>query len=239
MIVKIFTNLSSALESSPHIVLACCFVWGILSIILSPCHLSSIPLIVGFMSGQGNKPELKKAFVISSLFSIGIMISIALVGLITGLFGRLLGDIGIIGNSVMSLLFILIGLYMMGIMNIPFINKTQQSGIQRRGFLGAFILGLVFGIAIGPCTFAYMAPMLGIVFKTASSNLFYSLSLITAYAVGHCMIIIIAGSSFELTNKYLKLNDGSRVITILKKVCGVLVILTGIYMAKDILQIFI
>lgn len=88
MILELFSKLSQALEGSLHIALASSFVWGILSIVLSPCHLSSIPLIVGFMSGQGNKLTFKKAFVISSLFSVGILITIALVGLVTGLLGR-------------------------------------------------------------------------------------------------------------------------------------------------------
>ena len=41
---------------------------------------------------------------------------------------------------------------------------------KAKGLLAALILGLLFGIALGPCTFAYMAPVLGIVFQTAQTN---------------------------------------------------------------------
>ena len=50
---QLFNSLSHAVEGAPLIALGASFVWGILSIILSPCHLASIPLIVGFISGQG------------------------------------------------------------------------------------------------------------------------------------------------------------------------------------------
>jgi len=51
---------------------------------------------------------------------------------------------------------------------MPF-SGPGQVGMKRKGMLAAFILGLVFGIALGPCTFAYMAPMLAVTFKVAST----------------------------------------------------------------------
>ena len=69
--------------------------------------------------------------------------------------------------------------------------------MKRKGLLAAFILGLVFGIALGPCTFAYMAPMLGVTFKLAKTNSLYGASLLLAYGVGHCAVIVAAGMSTE------------------------------------------
>jgi len=89
MIIKLFEILSASLQAAPAVALAGAFAWGVLSILLSPCHLSSIPLIVGFISGAG-RVSAKRAFVLSALFSSGIMITIAAVGLITGLAGRIL-----------------------------------------------------------------------------------------------------------------------------------------------------
>ena len=50
---ELFTTLTHAVEGTPAIALAAAFIWGILSIVLSPCHLASIPLIVGFIGEQG------------------------------------------------------------------------------------------------------------------------------------------------------------------------------------------
>ncbi len=60
-------TLTKAVEGSAPIALAASFIWGILSILLSPCHLASIPLIVGFVSEQGSLTR-RRAFGISLLF---------------------------------------------------------------------------------------------------------------------------------------------------------------------------
>ena len=60
---------------------------------LSPCHLSSIPLIVGFISGQG-RVTTARAFGIAALFAAGILITIAGLGVATAAAGRMMGDVG-------------------------------------------------------------------------------------------------------------------------------------------------
>ncbi len=87
MMNAIFTTLSRAVEGTPLIALAAAFIWGILSVLLSPCHLSSIPLIVGFIDGQG-RMTTRRAFGLSLLFSVGILITIGIIGAITGAAGR-------------------------------------------------------------------------------------------------------------------------------------------------------
>ncbi len=229
MIETIFNWLFTAINSTPAFAMIGSFLWGILSIILSPCHLASIPLIVGFIDKQGIV-STKRAFFIASIFSIGILITIVLVGFITGLLGRILGDVGPYGNYFVAVIFFLVGLYLIGILPLPYFGQSGQPFLKRKGLLAAFILGLIFGIALGPCTFAYMAPMLGVVFSVASTKLFFAVSLILAYAIGHCSVIIFAGTFTGLVQQYLNWNEQSKGADILRKVCGVLVILGGIYL---------
>ena len=92
------------------------------------------------------------------------------------------------------------------------------------------ILGLVFGIALGPCTFAYMAPMLGVTFKLAARSLYYGILLLVVYGLSHCSVIFLAGTSTELVQKYLNWNEKSKGAIILKRICGVLVLLGGLYL---------
>jgi len=87
---EIFTTLTRAVEGIWFVALAASFIWGVLSILLSPCHLSSIPLIVGFIDKQG-RMSAKRAFVISTLFAVGILITI---GAITTAAGGMMGDAG-------------------------------------------------------------------------------------------------------------------------------------------------
>ena len=105
-----------------------------------------------------------------------------------------------------------------------------QVGMKRKGLLAALILGLVFGIALGPCTFAYMAPMLAYAFKEAGTNMLYGILLILMYGIGHCSVIVFAGTFTEVVQRYMNWNEKSKGATILKKICGVLVILGGIWL---------
>jgi cytochrome c-type biogenesis protein len=233
MIQALFTNLSRAIEGDPAIALSAAVVWGILSIVLSPCHLASIPLIVGFIDNQ-RKVTVRRAFILALLFSSGILITITGICLVTGMLGRILGDVGKFGNYFVAGIFFVGGLYLLDILPLPFLNQSGQPSFKKKGMLAAFLLGLIFGIALGPCTFAFMAPILGIVFSLAPSQFYYAIMLIGMYAIGHCSVITLAGTFTGLVQRYLDWNERSRGAIILKRICGVLVLLGGFYLVYTV-----
>ena len=220
--------MTRAVEGTPVIAVSAAFVWGILSILLSPCHLASIPLIVGFIDEQG-RISTKRAFIISTLFAVGILITIGAIGAVTAAVGRMMGDVGKYGNYFVALVFFVVGLHLLGVIPMPW-SGPGQVGMKRKGMFAAFILGLVFGIALGPCTFAYMAPMLGVTFKLAATNLFYGVLLLIVYGLGHCSVIVLAGTCTELVQRYMNWNEKSRGAIILKRICGILVLIGGLYL---------
>jgi cytochrome c-type biogenesis protein len=224
----LFESLTTAVEGAPHIALAAAFAWGLLSIILSPCHLASIPLIVGFIQGR-NESSPGRAAVLSTLFATGILVTIAAIGAATAAAGRLMGDIGAIGNVIVAVVFILVGLAFLDIVPMSW-TAPQAEGLPRGGALAAFVLGLVFGIALGPCTFAFMAPMLAVTLKVAGTAPWYGAALLASYGLGHCFVIAAAGSSAALTQRVLDWNASSSTGNRFKKLCGILVILAGFYM---------
>ena len=230
---QLFTTLSHAVEGAPALALGAAIVWGILSIILSPCHLASIPLIVGFISGQG-RVSPARACGTATLFAVGILITIAVIGAITAAAGRIMGDVGRWGNYFVAGVFLLVGLYLLGFIPLPWAGPGPVN-MRRKGMLAAFVLGLVFGLALGPCTFAYMAPMLGVTFKLAKTNPLYGASLLLAYGVGHCSVIVLAGTFTEVVQRFLNWNEQSKGVTILKSVCGILVILGGVWLVYSAL----
>jgi len=227
MLQEIFSYLSKTLESSPYLALLSAFVWGILSVLLSPCHLSSIPLIVGFIGERKNR-SVRQAFGLSLLFATGILVTIFLIGLLTAGIGRMIGDIGPYGNYFVAIIFFIIGLHLLEVIPLPWSGISSQS--ERKGWLAALLLGLIFGLAVGPCTFAYMAPILGITFKIATTNFIYAITLLLIYAIGHCSVIVAAGTSTKAVQSYLNWSESSKSTIILKKICGVMVILGGIYL---------
>jgi len=225
---ELFRALTHAVEGTPAIAIGAAFAWGVLSILLSPCHLASIPLIVAFIDGQGKIPT-RRAFAIATLFAVGILITIGAIGVVTEAAGRMMGDVGRYGNYFVALIFFVVGLHLLGVIPMPWSGPGQVT-MKRKGMLAAFILGLVFGIALGPCTFAYMAPVLIIAFKLAGSNLAYGALLLLCYGIGHCSVIVAAGTSTEMVQQYLDWNERSKGTRIVKSVCGVLVLLGGIYL---------
>lgn len=228
MLEQLFTTLTRAVEGGPALALSAAFVWGILSILLSPCHLASIPLIVGFNDKQG-KISTERAFQIALLFALGILITIGVIGALTAAAGRMLGDVGRYGNYVVAAIFFLVGLHLLGVIPMPGTGPGQVA-MKRRGRLAAFMLGLVFGIALGPCTFAYMAPMLAITFNLSSTHVTYGILLLLMYALGHCSVIVFAGTFTEVVQHYLNWNESSKGALILKNICGLLIIFGGLWM---------
>lgn len=225
---RLFTTLSHAVEGAPALALGASALWGVLSIVLSPCHLASLPLIVGFISGQG-PVTTRRAFWIATVFSVGILITIAAIGALTAAAGRMMGDVGRWGNFAVAAIFFVVGLHLLGVIPLPW-SGPGQVGLKRKGLLAAFILGLVFGIALGPCTFAYMAPMLAVTFKLAKTAPVYGASLLLAYGVGHCAVIVLAGTFTEVVQRFLNWNERSRGVAVVKAVCGVLVLLGGVWL---------
>jgi cytochrome c-type biogenesis protein len=225
---QLFGTLSRAVEGSVPLAIGASLAWGVLSVILSPCHLASIPLIVGFIDGQG-RISGRRAFGLSALFGIGILITIAAIGGITALAGRMLGDVGRYGNYFVALIFFLVGLHLLGVIPAPW-SGPGQVGMKRKGPLAAFLLGLIFGIALGPCTFAYMAPMLAVTFRLAGTQALYGILLLLCYAVGHCGVIVLAGTSTGWVQRYLNWTERSKGAVVVRRVCGVLILLAGAYM---------
>lgn len=228
MLDSIFVTLYEAMMGAAWIAIIASFGWGVLSILLSPCHLSSIPLIIGFITSQG-KISLSRTFYISLVFAVGILITIAAIGIITASLGRLMGDVGPLGNYLVAGIFFIVGLYLLDIIKFDW-NSFGMKKTKSKGLLAALVLGLLFGIALGPCTFAYMAPVLGVVFQISQTNYAFALSLLFAFGVGHCGVIVGAGTLTGKVQKYINWSSDSKTVLWIKRVCGILVILGGVYL---------
>lgn len=225
---SLFTALTEAVSGAPPVAISAAFAWGVLSVVLSPCHLASIPLIIGFIGEQGTTTA-RRAFLLSLLFASGILVTIGAIGGVTAALGRMLGDLGANVTYVVAALFFIIGLHFLGVIPLPF-PQSGQKAPAKRGALAAFTLGIIFGVAVGPCTFAFMAPMLGVTMSVGATNIPYAMLLLGVYGIGHAAVIVAAGTFTEVVQRYLNWSSGSRGVTVLRRVCGILIVLAGIYL---------
>lgn len=202
--------------------------WGVMSILLSPCHLASIPLIVGYLSGRG-ETQASRTFALSLSFALGILATISAIGAITAATGRILGDIGPYSSYLVAVVFLLVSLVLLDVVHVPVLFHTTSQPRSKSGLPGAVLLGLVFGTALGPCTFAFLAPILGLVFQLSHFNLASAVVVLLSFAAGHCAVIVSAGMVSGKVQSYLAWTERSHAVLWIRRVSGVLILLAGGY----------
>jgi cytochrome c-type biogenesis protein len=227
-VVELLTAFGHAFEASAALALPAALLWGVLSVVLSPCHLSSIPLVVAYMSGGDELPSGRRALGLSASFALGILASVAAVGAATVAAGRMAGDVSPLGSYALAAVFFAVGLNLLGLLPLP--SWVAPSGrTRRRGSLGALLLGLVFGAALGPCTFAFMAPLLGLAFRASGADAARGAALVAAYGLGHSLAIVAAGASAPAVQRWLAWRAGARAAAWVRSGAGLAVIAGGIY----------
>ncbi len=203
-----------------------CFLWGMVSVLFSPCHLASIPLIVGYVAGQEKVIEGRLATMYAVLFTTGLFITIAVIGLICSLLGRMLGDVGPYWTIVVGLILIWVALDMLGIARCS-MSGGLMGKLKVKGKSGAFILGLAYGVLSGSCTFGFIAPILAII--TIQKNIITGVIFIVLFGIGHCIPIVVAGGSAAMVKKLLANSNWQRGGFLFRKVAGVIIGFLGLY----------
>jgi cytochrome c-type biogenesis protein len=168
------------------------FLWGVTSVLLSPCHMASIPLIIAYVGGQKRVLKAGEAGYYSVAFSLGLFASIALVGVACVLLGRMLGDVGNYWQILVGLILVWVALGMFGVDTFSMSGSVFHR-LKVTGLSGAFFLGLSYGILSGSCTFGFIAPILAII--TIQEQVALGILFILLFATGHCLPIVVAGSS--------------------------------------------
>lgn len=211
--------------------LAGSLLWGIASVVLSPCHLSSIPLVMGFVAKESRGAQ-SRALLLSVVFTLGIMVSMLVLGLITATLGRLLGDVGSWGYWLGAVVFVLVGLLLLDVIHLPSLSLNQNR-FRGGGVPAALLLGTLFGTVLGPCAFAFLMPVLGVVFASAAERPLFATGLVSAYAIGHGAVIVLAGSASVWTMSLVQNSHSTRWIGIARKIAGALCLVLAVwYMTK-------
>jgi cytochrome c-type biogenesis protein len=203
-----------------------CFLWGVVSVLFSPCHLASIPLIVGYVAGQDRMVEGRLAALYAGLFTAGLFLTIAAVGVICAWLGRMLGDVGPYWTIVVGLILLWVAMDMLGVSTCS-MGGSLMGRFRLRGMGGAFVLGLAYGVLSGSCTFGFIAPILAVI--TVQEKIMTGILLITLFGLGHCIPIVVAGSSTALVRRLMANASWQRGGTAFRRLAGVLIGIMGLY----------
>jgi cytochrome c biogenesis protein CcdA len=223
---EIFLNhLSQSLSENLFLAYLGVFIGGILSS-SSPCVLATIPLVIGYVGGY-SEGDRRKAFLYSLTFILGLSITFTILGAIASLVGGLFGVISRSWYFIVGGIAVIIGLHLIGLFNwslpVPVHLQPKQKGI-----LGAFLLGIFFGIVSSPCATPVLALIL--TFVASKGEVAYGTSLLFVYALGHCALIFLAGTATGFAESFIKSKGISNMTTWGKRVGGVIVVFAGIYL---------
>ena len=226
MIDSLVGSVSTALSRPGFLSFGAAILWGLMSVLLSPCHLGSIPLIVGFIN-VCEKPSRRRAFRLSLLFALGLLATLAALGFVAALAGTLFGNVGTLPRIAVAVFLVLCGLWLMDVPPLSRIAFSTKVAPSHRGASGALVLGLVYGVILGPCSFAFLAPMIGIVYSAGGGDLGFGIGLMAAFALGHCAAIVAAGTFGDAVRAFLSRRGSGAAATWFKRVCGAAVVVAG------------
>ncbi len=222
---EILESLSELITNSGWLAPLLALFAGILTS-FTPCSLSSIPLVIGYVGGVGQR-DTKRALWLSVIFSAGAAVTFTALGVTASLAGRLMGTSASWWYIILGVLMILMALQTWGIFEIiP--SSYLVSKNTKKGFIGAFIAGILGGIFSSPCSTPVLIALLAIV--AGKGSILWGILLLLLYSVGHGILAIVAGTSVGFVQKLSSSEKYGRASTVLKAVMGSLILIIGFYM---------
>ena len=198
---------------------------GILTSV-TPCALSSVPLVIGYVGGTGNK-DAKKALKLSLTFAAGMALTFTALGTIASLLGKLMGTSSKWWYFALGILMVLMALQTWEIYNfIPSTYLTSKN--TKKGYIGALFTGILGGIFSSPCATPVLIVLLGIVAR--SGNIAWGVFLLLMYSIGHSILVIVAGTSIGFVKKITADSKYGTFSKILKIILGFAILAIAFYM---------
>ncbi|GAB4248296.1 cytochrome c biogenesis CcdA family protein [Deferrisoma sp.] len=218
-------NAQTYIQTNPWLAFVAVFVGGALTA-SNPCVLAMIPLVIGFVGGYEGISGWKRSFGFSLVFVFGLAVSFTAMGVIAVSLGRLFGDVGRFWPWVIAAVCFAMAAHLWDLWTFSVPEGLARYRPKHAGVIGAFTLGLLFGLVSAPCA----APILVVVLTYIASqgNLPYGLALLWTYAVGHCILIVAAGTSMGVAKQLIQSRGLGRANWVLKRVAGVLIAGVGV-----------
>jgi len=220
-----FGDISALVQSNPWLAVVAVFLGGVTTA-LNPCVLAMIPLLMGVVAGNKETTTLKRSLVFSLFFVLGLAVTFTVLGLISALMGRMFGNVGQFWKYLVVGVCFVMGLHLLGLLRLSF-PVPAGLRVKSQGYLGAFLLGLLFGVVSTPCAVPILAVLLA--FVAEKGSVLYGGFLLFVYALGHSALVLVAGTSVGAAKGLLESKGLRRAHGVLQKVAGILIIAIGAY----------
>jgi len=225
MINRWLETLSAFISASVWLAPVLALVAGVLTS-FTPCALASVPLIIGYVGGTQQK-DPGKAFKLSLVFALGMAVTFTALGTAASLLGRLIGTFNRWWYIALGVLMVLMALQTWEVYS--FIPSTYlASKTQKRGYIGAFLAGVLGGVFSSPCATPVLVVLLGIVARRG--NVSWGVFLLLLYAVGHSALVLVAGTYVGFVKQVTSSNKYGAFSETLKHVTGAAILLIAFYM---------
>lgn len=220
-----FAEIPDLLAAYPLVAFGLVFAGGVVSS-ASPCALATVPLVVGYVGGHAGG-DRKRAFLYSLAFVLGLATTFTALGAAAALLGQLMGVLGGPWFVALGLLAVAMGLHLLGwlTLRLPTLPRWQP---KVAGPLGALLLGALFGVVSSPCATPVLVALLGLV--ATQGEVAYGVSLLFVYALGHCVLMLAAGTFTGLVQSWARSRGMMAFSARLKQGMGVLLVAAGGYL---------
>ena len=193
----------------------------------TPCSLSGIPLVIGYVGGTGQRDTKKSVSAFHHLCVREPPSLLTALGVIAALAGKLMGNAASWWYIILGTLMILMALQTWGIFEIiP--SSYLISKNTKKGYLGAFFAGILGGVFSSPCATPVLIALLAIV--AGKGSIFWGILLLLFYSVGHSILAVVAGTSIGFVQKHSFSEKYGKTSTVLKISMGFFILLIGFYM---------
>ena len=219
-----FDNLGPIIQSNPALAIALIFLAGV-GVSFTPCVYPVIPLTLGYI-GARSAGSRWKGFALSLTYVLGMALTYAVLGAIAALTGQLFGRISSSPwtYAVVAGMCLMLGLSMLGLFNLPQITLGTSTQ-KKKGYFGAFLVGIFSGLIVGPCTAPVLAVVL--VYVSTQQNMLYGFTLLFVFGYGVGFLMILLGTFTGLLSSIPK---SGAWLELVKKFFGLLLILTAVYL---------
>lgn len=215
------------LETNQWLAVLAVFLGGVTTA-ANPCSLAGVPVLISLVGGHDSVSGWRRGFVFSLVFVCGLATSFSVMAFLAVSAGSYFGETSGFWPWVLAGVCFLAAGQFFDLVHFSLPEAVNRYRPKISGLTGAYVMGALFGVLSAPCA----APVLVLVLTYVASraNLPYGILLLWVYAVGHCLLVIAAGTSLGLAKHIVASTSYSRTNSLFRKGAGAVILSVGIYL---------